>query len=77
MDYMPFKVISKYWLFFGVVQYILVAYFILKTLLKVLSALGLCCYTDFSLVAASGSYSLVAVHGLLAVVTCLVAEHGL
>ena len=29
-----------------------------------LAVLGLCCYAGFSLVSVSGSYSLVAVHGL-------------
>ena len=39
--------------------------------------LGLPCYVDFSLVAGSGGYYLVAVHRLLIVVAPLVAEHGL
>ena len=39
--------------------------------------LGLCCCIGFSLIAASGGYSLVAVCGLLTVVASLVAEHGL
>ena len=34
-------------------------------------------YVDFSLVAESGGYSLVAVHGLLIAVASLVAEQGL
>ena len=37
--------------------------------------LGLHCRVDFSLVAESGGYSLVAVRGLLTVATSLVAEH--
>ena len=40
-----------------------------------LAVLGLCCCTDFSLVVASGSYSLVVVHKPLIVVASLVAEH--
>ena len=39
--------------------------------------LGLRCSVGFSLVVASGDYSLVAVHGLLIAVVSLVAEHGL
>ena len=39
--------------------------------------LGLCCYKGFSLVAASGSYSLVTVCGLFTAVSFLVAEHWL
>jgi len=42
-----------------------------------LAVLGLHCCTNFSLVAVSRGYSLVAVHGLLIVVASLVAEHGL
>ena len=42
-----------------------------------LVVLGLCCYAGFSLVAASGGYFLVAVHGHLIVVSSLDAEHGL
>ena len=38
---------------------------------------GLCCWEGFSLVAASGGYFPVAVHRLLIVVACLVAEHRL
>ena len=41
------------------------------------AVLGLPCYVDFSLVAGSGGYYLVAVHRLLIVVAPLVAEHGL
>ena len=41
-----------------------------------LAVLGLRCCEGFSLVAASGGYSLLAVHGLLIVVTALVVEHG-
>ena len=37
--------------------------------------LGLCCCTGFSLVAASGGYSVVAV-GRLLIVVAFVAEHG-
>ena len=39
--------------------------------------LGLCCCAGFSLAAASGGYSLVAVHGLLIAVASLVVEHRL
>ena len=39
--------------------------------------LGLRCCAGFSLVGEGGGYSLVAVHGLLTVVTSFVAEHGL
>ena len=39
--------------------------------------LSLHCCLGFSLVLASGSYSLVAVHRLLTEVISLVAEHGL
>ena len=46
-------------------------------ILFILSVLGLCCYADFSLVAASGGYSLGVVCGLLTAVTSLVVEHGL
>ena len=38
--------------------------------------LGLPCFLGFSLVVASGGYSLVVVHGLLRAVVSLVAEHG-
>ena len=38
---------------------------------------GLHCCVGFSLVAASGGYSLVVLHGLLIVVASLVGEHGL
>ena len=39
--------------------------------------LGLCCCLGFSLVAVSGGHPLVAVHDLLIVVACFVAEHRL
>ena len=42
-----------------------------------MAVLGLHCYMGFSLFAASGSCSLVAVRGLLIVMVSLVAEHGL
>ena len=42
-----------------------------------LAVLGLFCCVGFSLVAASGGYSLVAVLRLLIAVASLVAEHGL
>ena len=42
-----------------------------------LAVLGLCCCTDFPLVAANGGYSLVVACGLLIMVTSIVAEHGL
>ena len=38
---------------------------------------GLHCCSGFPLVAASGGYSLVAVHGLLIVMASLVVQHGL
>ena len=41
------------------------------------SVLGLPCYAGFSLVAATGSYSLVAVCGFLIAVASLVVEQGL
>ena len=39
--------------------------------------LGLCCYTGFSPVAASGGYCVLLVRGLLIAVASLVADHGL
>ena len=42
----------------------------------IMIGLGLCCCTGFSLVAASGGYSVIAVGGLLIVVASVVAEHG-
>ena len=43
-----------------------------------LAAQGLCCCVGFSLVVASGGYSLVSVHGLLLIaVASLLVEHGL
>ena len=42
-----------------------------------LATLGLCCRVGFSLLAASGGSSLVAVSRLLIAVASLVAEHGL
>ena len=39
--------------------------------------LGLCCCMGFSLVVASGDYSLIALHRLLIVVASLFSEHGL
>ena len=42
-----------------------------------MAVLGLGCCMGFSLVAVSGGYCLVEVHGLLIAVACLVAEHGL
>ena len=41
----------------------------------IMVVLGLCCCTGFSLVAASGGYSVVAV-GRLLIVVAFVAEHG-
>ena len=41
------------------------------------ATLGLCCCVRFSLVVASGGYSLVAVCGFLIAVASLFAEHGL
>ena len=43
----------------------------------ILAVLGLCCCVDFSLVAASEGYSLVAVRRLLIEAASPVAEHGL
>ena len=40
-----------------------------------MAVLGLCCYTGFSLVVASGGNPLVAAGGLLTAVALLVAEH--
>ena len=42
-----------------------------------LSVLSLCCFLGFSVVVASGGYSLVAMLGLLIGVASLVAKHGL
>ena len=42
-----------------------------------LAVLGLHCCMGFSLVVASGGYSLVAVHGLITAVAFLVVEHEL
>ena len=42
-----------------------------------MAVLGLCCYMGFSLVVASGGYSLAAVHRLLTAVASLLAERGL
>ena len=42
-----------------------------------LTILGLFCYADFSLVAASGEYPLVEVHRFLAAVASSAVEHGL
>ena len=42
-----------------------------------LAVLGLCCSVGFSLVAASGGYSLGVMHSLLIVMASLVTEHGL
>ena len=41
-----------------------------------LAVLGLCCCVGFSLVAESGGYSLVVMHGLLIAVVFLVVKHG-
>ena len=43
----------------------------------VLAVLGLFCCVGFSLVAESGDYSLVPVHGLLIAAASPVSEHGL
>ena len=37
--------------------------------------LGLCCFMNFSLVAGSGGYCLIAVHGVPTVMVYLVTEH--
>ena len=42
-----------------------------------MTVLGLHCYAGFSLVAASGGYSLVVVHRLRIVVASVVVEHGI
>ena len=42
-----------------------------------MTVLGPHCCVGFSLIVASGSYSLIGVHRLLIVVASLVAEHGL
>ena len=42
-----------------------------------LVVLGLCCCMQFSLIAASGGYPVVAVHRLLIAVASLIAEHRL
>ena len=42
-----------------------------------MAVLGLCCCAGFSLVAASGYYSLVVLHRLLITVVSLVAGHRL
>ena len=42
-----------------------------------MAMLGLHCCLEFSIVAASRGYSLVAAHGLLIATVSLVAEHGL
>ena len=42
-----------------------------------MAVLCLCCCVDFSLIATSRAYSVVAVHGLLIAVTSLVVQHGL
>ena len=51
--------------------------YIFKICFIYLAVLGLCCCTGFSLVVASGGFSLVEVHRLLVVVTSPVAEHRL
>ena len=50
------------------------AFIIFKNNYLLLAVLGLHCFEGFSLVVASGGYSLVAVHGLLTVVASLVTE---
>ena len=59
-------------------NFIFKKFYFLKNLFifKILAALGLAA-CRLSLVARSGGYSLVAVQGLLAVVTSLLAEHRL
>ena len=44
---------------------------------KFLAMQGLRCSSDFSLAVESGSYSLVAVHGLLIAIASLVSKHRL
>ena len=56
------------------VNFIFIYFF--KFMYVFLAALGLHCCEGFFVVAASGGYSPVAVHGLLIVVPSLVAEHG-
>ena len=48
-----------------------------KNICLLLAVLGLHCCRAFFLVGESGGYALAAVHELLIVVACLVAEHGL
>ena len=48
-----------------------------KCLARFLAALGLCCYTRLSLVAASGGCSLVTVHRLPVIMASLLAENSL
>ena len=50
------------------------AFIIFKNNYLLLAVLSLHCFEGFSLVVASGGYSLVAVHGLLTVVASLVTE---
>ena len=52
-------------------------FFFLSFVYLFLVVLGLHCSAGFSLVVASGGYSLVAVCGLLIAVASLIAEHGL
>ena len=52
-------------------------FFFLSFVYLFLAVLGLHCSAGFSLVVASGGYSLVAVCGLLIAVASLIAEHGL
>jgi len=49
----------------------------LKSFCLFVAVLGLHCCMSFSLIMTSGGYSVVAVHWLLIVITCLVSEHGI
>ena len=53
------------------------AFIIFKNNYLLLAVLGLHCFEGFSLVVASGGYSLVAVHGLLIAVASLFVVQGL
>ena len=52
-------------------------FFFLALIYLLLAVLDLGCCASFSLVEASGGYSLITVHGLLIAVASLVVEHGL
>ena len=63
-----------------IVKWLTIINIFLKIILLIclfLAVLGLHCYTGFSLVVASGVYSLVALEGHLLAVASLAVEHGL